>query len=77
MQTFDESYEINEDLTQAILEKIRDRLDFARKVEEHDGDAVAAVLDDLADLDSDRFYGTVLNEETLKFMSSNFFPEVL
>ncbi len=66
MQTFDESYEINEDLTQAILEKIRDRLDFARKVEEHDGDAVAAVLDDLADLDSDRFYGTVLNEETLK-----------
>ena len=66
MQTFDKSYEINEDLTQAILEKIRDRLDFARKVEEHDGDAVAAVLDDLADLDSDRFYGTVLNEETLK-----------
>lgn len=47
MQTFDKSYEINEDLTQAILEKIRDRLDFARKVEEHDGDAVAAVLDDL------------------------------
>lgn len=59
-------YEINEDLTQANLEKIKDKLDFARKVEEHDGDAIAAVLDDLSDLDSDRFYGTVLNEETLK-----------
>lgn len=65
MQTFDDSYEINEDLTQAMLENLKGRLAFAKKIEEHDGDAVAAVLDDLTNQEKDRFYGTVLNEETL------------
>ena len=59
-------YELNEDLTQAVMESIKDRLDFARKIEEHDGDPVAALLDGLDDLENDRFYGTVVNEVTLK-----------
>ena len=56
-------YVVNEDLTSAVLENVKSEISFNKKVSEFGGDILAAFVDDL---DNDRFYGTVVNEDTLK-----------
>ena len=63
IEKFKPKYVINEDLTHAVLENVKGKIDLAKKVEEHDGSILSTLLDDV---DNDRFYGTIVNEETVK-----------
>lgn len=56
-------YVINEDLTHAVLENVKSKIDFTKKADEYNGDYMSMLAEDLS---NERFYGTVVNQETLK-----------
>lgn len=68
-------YVIDEDLTQATLENVKTKINFAKKMEQHDGDLMSAIMDDI---DEDRFYGTVVNKQTLnKLEKANRYLDII
>ena len=58
-----QDYVLNQDLTEAMMEKLQRDLELYRKIEEHDGDPELAILSSLDD--KTEFRGTVLNEATV------------
>lgn len=59
-------YKVNEDLTEAVMGNVKSKIDFAKKVQEHDGDVLSALIDDEDADERERFFGTAENKETLK-----------
>ena len=54
---------LNEEMTEAVLEKCKEELKIKEKIEKNDGDLLAAIF---GEREVDRFYGTVVNEEKIK-----------
>lgn len=54
--------EINNDMTEAVMEKFQDKLKIMKKIEDNGGDLFSAVF---GEREIDRFYGTKVNEDVL------------
>lgn len=59
-------YKVNEDLTEVVMQNVKSKIDFAKKVQAHDGDVLSAFFDGEDEDEAERFYGTKVNKETLK-----------
>lgn len=57
--------EINNDMTEAVMENLQNKLRIQRRIEECEGDLLSAVF---GERKADRFYGTVIDESVLKMV---------
>lgn len=55
--------EINQGMTDAALESIQHELELKKKIDDNDGDLIAAIF---AENEADRFFGTEINPETIR-----------
>ena len=54
--------EINNDMTEAVMEKFQDKLKIMKKIDENGGDLISAVF---GEREINRFYGTEVNKDVL------------
>ena len=55
--------EINQGMTDAVLESVQHELELKKKIDDNDGDLIAAIF---AENEADRFFGTEINSETVR-----------
>lgn len=54
---------VNHELTEAVFENIQHELELKKKIDDNDGDIIAAIF---SENEADRFFGTEINSETIR-----------